>query len=418
MQSDRYLDMAFSQNLVKGEKETASIYCTESVDESSFGLFNKRLDGVTVRSYFTQKIYDYVIFCASKEKYTLKEHEEKVFKIKLPYIMEGVMTILYHYNQLWDGKNNIKPQNQPEVHIGANLLRTALLKYVYNGPLNDQYKCELMYKVIERSIHYVDAGQYIDKYGNNYDCFLGLETKRNKVKNEEDLISKETAEFINLSPFETVIEDIQSDIPDKKNFIELYFKRLYLISSSLFRIVSEFIMDSIEYFGKQRKKIIQFAEYYGMMMQIVNDNADFAPEKGTASKMLKDVFSDLKNYNITLPLMYHLSSENRCGFIQRFLETNESSYLENYNKILKEIVTSGAIFKSIEIGKSLARMGRKMLIDKKEDSTKFLIQMLSIAFKNRYYFHFDKAKECYEVGLIYDYEKHLFDQKKTTLKVY
>lgn len=399
MKDKRYDDMEAVRTVVNIATAETSGYYGPSLNDSCFGLMNKRLGSPTVRSYFAVKMYEYIVDLAKEEGIHLKKKDRELYVKKFPFVIEGLMTILYHFNQIWDNKNDLDSIKSLDVHIGGNILRSSLHKYIYEN-IDEEHRCDVMFQVIEYGIHYVDIGQYIDKFGNNYDSFKQKKSGKNKIQNKEAVLDQEIEAFIDLEPVNHIIDEILRELPQKKDFIELYFKRLYLISSSLFKIVALFLMNSLGYYGKQREAIIKFSECYGLMMQVVNDTADFVPERGTVSKQLNDAFSDLKNYNITLPLIFHLSHPRKHCIIDQFLETGAIDLLNHKDEVLSEIVESSALLKAMKVGRDIADQAKKYVLEE-IPSGSYLLDMLEIAFNNRYYHHIYKAKKCIKQGKKY-----------------
>ena len=87
---------------------------------------------------------------------------------------------------------------------------------------------------------------------------------------------------------------------------------------------------------KEARELIAFSKCFGVMRQVVNDNVDWAPSYlglSTKTKDAEDAFSDLKNGNITLPLIFHLQNSNK-SIIHDYLEGEVSINKESCAKII------------------------------------------------------------------------------------
>lgn len=409
----RNVQQAASEELPKLE------YFNQALNDCTLSLLRRKMDTPSVRATFASLLHDYIVDCIRIENLRLPvDYDPEIFRKKLPLLIEGVMVVMYHSNERWDNKlhYNLDGQNvfdlreiwvnQFETDIGGNLLRSALLRYALKN-FGEEHKCDIMYYYIERAIHLVDMGQYIDKLGNHYDCYRGIESPFNKVKNGKTLINPNIEKYIQLDCIQDIINAIKATSKGKGDYVELYFKRLYLISSALFRMTAELIMDLLKYKGKERKNIIRYAECYGIMMQVINDAADFVYDEGTIAKKKADVLSDLRNMTITLPMVFHLNHQHEPGLLEAYLEKKDKSIIQGkHNEILVELINSRALSKTIKVGKQLANKAENY-IRKDLASSKYLISMLNIAQINRYYFHVFTAKKYLKQGNKYYCEEHL-----------
>ena len=130
------------------------------------------------------------------------------------------------------------------------------------------------------------------------------------------------------------------------------------------------------------------------MLQVINDYADFAyTDNKKEQKILKstgkkttDFFADLYNYNITLPLIYHLKERNNRK-IETYLEGKKRSrtIIGLYpNQIKQEIYDSGAIHACVDISKMLSKSA-SMHLDADNPISPFLKDMCDIANDNKFY---------------------------------
>lgn len=411
------------QQAASTELQKLEIY-NQPLNDCTLSLMRRKMDTPSVRATFASLIHDYVKDCMKAENLPLPpDYDQDIFKKNLPLLIEGVMVVMYHFNERWDNKMhyNLEKENicdpreawvkQFETDIGGNLLRSVLLRYALKN-FGEEHKCDIMYHYIERAIHLVDMGQYVDKLGNHYDCYQGIDSPFNKIKNSKTLINSKVEAYIQLDGIRAIIEEVKKKAEGKEDYIELYFKRLYLISSALFRMTADLIMDLLNYKGKEKQNIIRYAECYGIMMQIVNDAADFVYDEGTVAKKKADVLSDLRNLTITLPLVFHFNHQHKPGLVEAYLEKKDKEIInEKHNEILAELINSNAISATIKVGKQIAKQAAGYI---RTDivSSKYLFSMLRIAEFNRYYFHVFTAKKYLKRGKKYCCEDHISTLKR------
>jgi len=102
---------------------------------------------------------------------------------------------------------------------------------------------------------------------------------------------------------------------------------------------ADLVMKLKKYRGKHKKDILRYAFLLGLSLQLVNDVNDFVPsayEKRTLAKDASDCFSDIKNKNVTLPILIHLLSINQgldLGKLDKFLE--DQSILAEFDPEIK-----------------------------------------------------------------------------------
>lgn len=344
-------------------------------------IIEKKLLKPSVRSSFTVWVYEYICQCLKVDEgkvLPLNKDDSHLFREKLPFIVEMSMAAIYLLNQILDSKNQVDDKKNS---LQYSMLRDLIADYVYGNCGMYQHEIE---RTIREIFRYVDAGQALDKK-----CNLMWLLKDNPMT--IDLDSK-LIKFINLEGIGGILSELKGNYPSHKVGIETYFKRNYLISSSLFHLVTKLIMSLIGYEGKEKANILQFADDYGIMMQLINDINDFVLEKETKNKNATDVLSDLKNGVMTLPIILHLNTSN--GLIEAFLrEPNSISLKGRHNEVLKEVILSGALSEAIKIAKRIADRCKDYI---RKDSNDHLTALLDIARYNRYYYHIFRAKKIYK----------------------
>lgn len=359
-------------------------YCLDYLKEK---LGNKPL-----RAYFARKLYEYLSWyprCKSAFKQCSKD--EELFLRKIPFVFEAIIVIQYLHNHILDEKYDAKSNNHPKVvHklISGNVLRELLFLYVEQEivpHLSDSNKIAVLQN-IRRLLLWVDIGQYVDKEYNHYRCW-----------------KENSSQLIHPAPFyddivhrsiKNIVQEVKMDVPGKEVFVEAYFRRIYLSNVYFFRCMAETLMCLGNYRGRQNKPLLIFSVQYGFMLQIINDYADFAYSEDereqeylkTAGKKTTDFFADLYNFNVTLPLLYHLQRGNKRK-IESYLEggKRKKKILTQYPKqIMQEISQSGAIQYSILKSKQLSKSA-KMYLDEKNPNTAYFANMCDMAIDNKFF---------------------------------
>lgn len=357
------------------------------------GYLKKKIGNKPLRAYFIRKLYEYLSeyeVCAAV--FQAYPDSQNLFLRKLPFVFETVITIQYLHNHILDEKYDTKSQNHPKIIqnlISGNVLRELLFRYLEqeiaphfpNRDLTD-----VIIQNVRRLLLWVDTGQYLDKEYNHY--------KRWKEKLPAAVTPSPFFDGLVHQAIDETISRVKTDVPGKEAFVEAYFQRIYLSNVYFFRCMAETLMALGNYEGEQKTPLLTYSIRYGFMLQIINDYADFAYTEDkkeqknlrTAGKKTTDVFADLYNFNITLPLIYHLRSETRRK-IESYLEggAKKRHLLSDYPKqIMQEITQSGgiqeAILRSLELSRSA-----KTALDLNNPQSDFFADMCDMAIDNKFY---------------------------------
>jgi len=315
MNSSRSNEMDITRKAVK--KSYKSFKGTDPLNDSFchiYKLLNRRMNDRGIRSLFVRLIYQYVKEQAEKEKIQLRKIDETVFLEHLPFVAEAMIAVQYYENQILDGKGGLRDMqnNWNKAKIDHNLLAGHLIKdELYNFiedkifPKNSE-DAKVVTKTVRRIFRYVDLGQeFQDQYGT-------LEAWQSDLHGYQS-ISLEIDAYADKKIINEFWESLKSipGVSQKEWFVKNYLKRIYLTTGSLFLELARMVMDLVGYGGIQREKILKFAITHGILGQLVNDNNDIMlPEYNlaTISKVPEDAFADLRNNNITLPLIIFLSN--------------------------------------------------------------------------------------------------------------
>jgi len=364
-------------------------------DEKDQGTQDKKERNKPLRAYFFRKMYEYLReYKETKSGFARFQNPDVLFMQKLPFVFEVVITIQYLHNQILDEKYDVKQFNHPKICqnlISSNILREFLFVYIEKeiAPiLPDDSMAQNISVAIRRLFLLVDLGQYTDKKYNHYERWKhGLSPVTENIKVFDEPAMQAIAD---------TIKKVQEVNPDKEDFIVTYFQRIYLSNVYFFRCMTELIFELAGCSNfKQFNNMQRFSIQYGYMLQIINDYADFAytNDKKERAEFIKasgknssDFFSDLYNFNVTLPLIYHLKEGNKRN-IEAYLEggSRRKKILTLYpGQIMQEIIKSGAIRATIQLTRDLADHASDCL-DPNNATSPYFKDMCAVAKFNKFY---------------------------------
>ena len=381
MASPRYEDMRSTAAQLQLELERLEkLGSSININKHIFELLKKRLAGSPIRAYFVQKMYHYILEMKQQKrwKWRPKLQKELALSQKLPFVFEVVITIQYLHNQILDGKSEVTtPKRIKDNLLAANQLKDLLYEYIDTYFSAEQAASIRQY--VRECFKVVDLGQFIEKEANTFERFMNKEVSIHFPPELEQQMPLEC-----LTPF---LDKIKSELPlENWDFTLLYFKRIYLTCGALFVMATELLIQLCNVDVRSRPGLINFAVCYGMMRQIINDNADMVPSKhmlSTHSKSHADAFSDLRNRNVTLPLIFHFSEVKKSPVYKFLQRQKESITKEEESKISATILQSHALYKSIQNCKILATLSRGFL-NLNFPSAALLADSCEIAYWNRY----------------------------------
>ncbi len=359
-----------------------------------FYLLNKKVNSLPLRGYFSKKLLDYI-----REEYPKLEISPALIDLfpgKLPFVVEVVITIQYYHNQILDGKGGVLSSDR----IKQNLLLSNLLKdqlYSYIDARFQREQAILVADYVRKMFKYTDIGQLIEKTYNTY-----------KAYNDTKDFTLPYGGAINTAISQDCIDFLLSHAarhsePGNDSFLRLYFIRIYLVSAMLFKLTAQLIKDLIGLEERNQLRgfdIEMFSEYYGVMLQLVNDNCDWIPSKyqhKTVAKNYSDSFCDLRNKNVTFPLFIYL--QRSSGAILNYLEEEQLEITpESQDQYYDEIIETGAIKEAIRLGKDT---GQKALSYLNPANSNWVIfeDMVKISHYNRYYYHFFEEMKNYQIKM-------------------
>lgn len=339
MNSDRRKEMNITRRKIKEvyEEFKAEYQLGNDFNGMNF-LLDKRINEMGIRSLFIRKIYHYVNEQVIKEGLPISNLHPDIFEKYLPFVAEVIIAVQYYENQVLDGKgglrdsnNNWNKQKIDRNLIAGHLIKDQLYEFIEDKitkkfPADFKNK-DLIIKAVRRIFRFVDMGQaFQDEYGT-------LEAWKS-IMNGYVSISAETDAYIDEKIINEFWKDIRQvpGICENEWFVRNYLKRMYLTTGSLFIELAKLVIDLMDYSGTERCNIKNFAVTHGILGQIVNDNNDIMlPKNGlsTVAKVPEDAFADLRNNNITLPLIAFLAAENgnvlKLEHLQKRLNAKENA---------------------------------------------------------------------------------------------
>lgn len=370
-------------------------------------LLIKKLSKPTKRSLFTKFAYEYIVECAEKQNMKVSSIEKlpkSFFYEELPFIVELTMTIQYHQNHDLDGKYDMTNKKQRERNtLNGSSLRELLIDYVTERYADTPIVALLVTKYMSKIIAHVNCGQKLERDCANSNSYL---------KNKIPLHSLSTPKDLNI--IRDIIENVKEVCPDKSNYIDAYFQKLYLSCGALFTLTIQLIVEIVQCDTKSKQQqklydleienLLNFSRSYGIMLQLVNDITDWVKvDEPTTMKKEGDVFSDWRNNNVTLPLMYYMKYiELSQNYQKELIYSNRTELskkvnvktwlLANHKQITEEMVMckissqkgSSPIFAAMKTARQLSSVARNCL-DGQNSQTLQLENLLNIAYNNRYF---------------------------------
>lgn len=355
MTKDRFQDMQYTIDRVN-VAFTRFEACGQGLANSPWvtSLLRKKLSGAPVRAYFAAKMAAWLTDQSAplSSFRSLRPGMDSLFSEQLPFIFEAIITIQYLHNQILDGKSGVTNRARiSENVLAANLLKEQLYRYIDTElPRYARHRTTI---AVRTCFELVDQGQYIEQHFNTYTAF---------VTGQNDATAHVPAAYRaseDLAGVEAFIQKIKRDLPEMLHAqLDTYFHRIYLTCAALFVEASRLIGDLLGVPSAQLQPVLQFSRSYGLMRQLVNDNADWVPSSfglTTVTKAATDHFSDLRNGTLTLPVLFFLAEHKHTSLEQVLAgRIAWSSHFEA--EIFGEMATSHALYKSIQNTRILAEL--------------------------------------------------------------
>lgn len=353
---DRYRDMyqvieqvrlEFPAFLAQGQATAGADWVLE--------LLKRKLEGQPIRAYFLAKTTNWLVQLQApwqRVRTNLLPGANRLFSAQLPLIFEVVITVQYLHNQILDGKSGVTNRER----ISRNLLAANLLKeqlYRYIDQELPRWARATTAQAVRTCFELVDQGQFLEQTQNVYAAY------RDGQANWQQTIPAAVLERVDLSAVGPFLEKLKNDLPVMLHEqLDVYFHRMYLTCASLFVEAVQLLGQLLKVPAERLRDVQQFSVCYGLMRQLVNDNADWIPTRfglETKTKTAADSFSDLRNTTLTLPLFFYLA-EGQGGKIDYFLERQMCWSAAFEDAVFDDILESDALFKSVQNTRILAEL--------------------------------------------------------------
>lgn len=310
-----------------------------------------KLGGNPARAHFICHMSDWLLDLSSYHYRSPKLLT--LTKRQLPFIFEVIISIQYLHNQILDGKAGVTNKASIRANLlSANLLKEQLYAYI-NNEVPTKWRAEVEQSV-RRIFQLVDIGQHYEQNYNTYQAWR-LDQRPQHV------IDNEAADLTPIAPF---VQKIKKDLPvHLHTALDAYFERVYLTCAALFVEGARLIGKVLRLSDKVILPAVHFSTVYGVMRQLVNDNADWVPSGyglQTNEKVVFDSFSDLRNGVLTLPLFFRLSQGDQ-GHIRQLLDHNLVWSSDFESQVFTEITGSNALFQSIQNTRVLGELAATYL---------------------------------------------------------
>ena len=359
MDKARYSDMRLCALKVRTELDNfEALASKQHIRTAILNPIKNRLESAPLRAYYISKVFAYLQSCPDYHKpATFSNSElESLFTQKIPFIYEVIITIQYLHNQILDGKCGVISGKR----INDNLLNGNLLKDLLYDYIQAEFEAPLALHItqnVRKVFRLVDLGQEIEKKWNIYDHFQSGISQKTQTPPNLDAIA-------NLEDIATFCQKLQDDLPPGHwSFARIYLQRIYLTCAALFKLATELMLELTAYKGSEHDHLLQFAGCYGIMRQLVNDNADYIPsffQLSTKGKSPGDALSDLQNRNVTLPLLFYLTEEKE-GCIIQYLQGKRQTIKDQEAEVFEAMLDSFALLKSIQNAKILGELAKNCL---------------------------------------------------------
>lgn len=339
-----------------------------------------------IRALFTRRISDYLLEMSPRRNKKFTKKEKSFFHEQLPFILEAVISIQYYHNQILDGKGGVTPRNAYRIKINmlkGNLLERELENYV-EEVVDIKWRAVTL-KLLRKVLQVVDIGQCLEQDCTKFKHWHQTGDRPHPFEEKMLLYGLSEQQIIKGT---TCMTQRCFSIPERQfRFLYRYFERIFLINSPLFNGACALISDHLRVSQKTANLTKGFANYFGIMLQVVNDVSDCALIENSldnAEKDPSDTFSDLRNRVLTFPLVYHLN-QNPDGRTMEYLKSRKKNIdLETITACYQEMIESYSLFQGIELGRKLR--DKALIFIHNDNAYRLMINDLcSLADKNQFY---------------------------------
>ncbi len=306
-----------------------------------------RLSGRPLRAYYTHCLAGYLAP-------QVRGGRRELLHRQLPFLLEGIITIQYLHNRQLDDKVSVDKWKQ--LLLDANLLKDSLYRYVEERLPRASRK--LVRRWLSDCFSATDRGQQLEQQANTYTAYRrGI-----SINDFRTLIPERATHDLVEFGTERFAAHLRAELPSHLHpALDVYLHRAYLTCAHLFVRTAELICDLQRIGGKKRTAVLRFAVNYGLMRQIVNDNADFVPTAyglSTVGRPAASAQSDLRRGVLTLPIICALANQPR-GVVAELLKSPTDHV--DQSTVFNEMIAGGALGQSIQAGQLLAELAVSLL---------------------------------------------------------
>ncbi len=331
-----------------------------------------RLAGKPLRAYYTYCLAGYLA------PHVTGRRKELLYR-QLPFLLEGIITIQYLHNRQLDDKASVNEWKQ--LLLDANLLKDSLYRYVEERL--PQAARPAVRNWLSACFSATDRGQQLERQANTYAAYRRGIT----LSDCQALVPECATHDLRAYGTERFAAHLRAELPGHlHSALEIYLHRAYLTCAHLFVRTAELLCDLQRIGGKQRTAVLRFAVNYGMMRQIVNDNADFVPAGyglSTIGRPAAAAQSDLRRGVLTLPLICALAHQPR-GMVAELL--SDPTKEVDQAAVFAEMIAGGALGQSMQAGQLLAELAVSLIPATAEATApvSLLAATTEIAFDSRF----------------------------------
>lgn len=356
--AQRYEEMQAVAAAIREELRMLSPRQPHTIPQSNWPLepLQERLANQPLRAYYVHQIGQYVVagLPAWRRPMWRRGQGAHLLCCQLPLLFEGIITVQYLHNQILDEKSGVTGRER----INANLLQANLLKDSLYRYIDTQIPAAWRPRVTEavrQTFELVDVGQRLESTSNTYQAYLGHVALPQPVYATHQLKDLEAAAVF--------VKKVKDDLPlVLHEATDIYFQRIYLTCAALFVQATQLVADLTGYTGTRALRLRHFAVNYGLMRQLVNDNADWLPARlnlTATSKHPTDACSDLRHGVLTLPLLHYLAN-GQTGPINHWLQGIPAAAAgfsgQQQDVFFEDIIQSQALFQSIQQARILGEL--------------------------------------------------------------
>lgn len=258
---------------------------------------------------------------------------------------------MYYGNRIYDEKGGEKSKGVTAQQImAAKITRDLATRVIEDLDCAPQQ--------IEKVLHLMNESDLVFESGQFFDAFENVYSRKKDASFEEMIVS--------------------------------FRKRTYMINASYCEKIAKMGAILADSGAKEINALSVFGKKYGMLLQIVNDVADFVPSSdntGTSEKIPEDSYSDVRHGKLTHPVIYtlhHGTDEERrklIGIIERGMCAKE----DELNELTRILIKNGAIHFAQQRAKQHVKKAKEALRIFDKEERRYLSTMCVIADTNRYY---------------------------------